>query len=304
MRFQRTIKEKISCSGIGLHTGEKVNLTLQPAPVNSGIVFIRTDVNGGFPIKANIRNVIDTRYASTLGRDGIKVQTVEHLLAAAAGLGIDNLYVELDSSEIPIMDGSASPFIYLMQKAKIEIQKRLQPVIKVIRPVMVRDGSKHALIKPSNTTKISYVINFNHPLLKEQKLSYIYDERSFVGEIAKARTFGFLREVEGLRANGLAKGGSLDNAIVVGDYRVINEGGLRYKDEFVRHKILDSIGDLALLGMPVTGHFVANRSGHSLNIKLVSKLLTSKNSWLIVGDEEKHQSPRLFSPLELVVSDT
>lgn len=299
MRFQRTIKEPISCTGIGLHSGDKVNMTLRPATEDTGVVFVHKDNGYDVAIKSDIKNVVDTRFATTLGRDGVTVQTVEHLLAALSGLCIDNIFIDLDAGEVPVMDGSAAPFIFLLNKAGIVSQRKFQPYLKILKTVSVADGEKSIFLKPSDHPVITYSIDFHHPVLGEQRLSYHVNEENFSREISRARTFGFLKEVELLRESGLAKGGSLDNAIVIADYRILNEGGLRYKDEFVRHKILDSIGDLSLIGMPVIGHLVASKSGHALNTRLVTKVLEDSESWVIVSnpsqEEELSRKPQLVS---------
>jgi UDP-3-O-[3-hydroxymyristoyl] N-acetylglucosamine deacetylase len=282
IRLQRTIKNSISCEGIGLHTGKPVKMTLKPAPAGNGVVFLRTDL-GNSEIIAMAANTAATNYATTLTQDGASVATVEHILAAFSGLNIDNVTVELDAAEVPIMDGSAAAFVRLIAEAGIQTQDALQPVLKIIRPLFVREGNKQLAIWPAETQSVSYFIDFNHPMLKEQSLQYQSSEESFLREVSDARTFGFLSDVQMLRANGLAKGGSLDNAVILGEDSVLNTDGLRYKDEFVRHKILDLIGDLSLVGMPVIGHVVAHKSGHGLNAQVVTKLLNSPQSWILVG---------------------
>jgi UDP-3-O-[3-hydroxymyristoyl] N-acetylglucosamine deacetylase len=286
IRYQRTIKQEINFEGIGLHSGKPVTMKLRPAPADNGIVFVRTDLEGA-EIKAVAANTAATIYATTLRRNGAAVQTVEHLLAALGGLGIGNVYVELDAEEVPILDGSAGPFIRMIAKAGLHTQKKVQPVLKVTRPLFVRDGGKQLAIWPAESTAISFSIEFKHPLVREQSITYRVSEDNFIREIADARTFGFLRDVEALQANGLAKGGSLANAVVLGDEAILNEEGLRYHDEFVRHKVLDIIGDLALVGMPVIGHVVAHKSGHSLNAQMVERLLQSPTNWVLFGDPEK-----------------
>ncbi len=260
-------------------------MTINPAPAGMGIVFVRTD-QGNAEIRAIAANTAATSYATTLGQGGVSIRTVEHLLAAFAGLNIDNAYVEIDSDEIPIMDGSARHFTKIIIEAGIENQDKLQPVIKVIKPVFVRDGSKQITVWPAETASVSCFIDFDHPLLKEQGLSYQPSEEAFLREVSSARTFGFLRDVRILQAKGLARGASLDNAIALDEESVVNEEGLRYSDEFVRHKVLDLIGDLALAGMPIIGHVVAHKSGHGLNAQMVSKLLESTESWVSVGSIE------------------
>ena len=260
-------------------------MTLKPALAGTGIVFVRTDL-GNAEVKAVAANTAATSYSTTLSRNGVCIQTVEHLLATFAGLNIDNAYVEIDSDEVPIMDGSAKPFVKLVVAAGIEIQEVLQPVIKVISPVFVREGSKQIAIWPAASPSVSFFIDFNHPLLKEQSLSYQPSEEAFLREVSSARTFGFLSDVKTLQANGLARGASLDNAVALDHDSVINEEGLRYQDEFVRHKILDLVGDMALVGMPIIGHIVAHKSGHALNAQMVDKLLSSTLNWITIGSVE------------------
>jgi UDP-3-O-[3-hydroxymyristoyl] N-acetylglucosamine deacetylase len=282
IRFQRTLKTEIPCEGIGLHTGKPVRMTLKPASAGTGIVFLRSDL-GGAEVKAVASNTASTGYATSLSQEGVFVKTVEHLLAAFAGLNIDNVVVELDSEEVPIIDGSARPFVRLIAEAGIRTLEALQPVLKIIKPVFVREGNKQLAMWPAEATSISYFIDFNHPMLKEQSLQYQPTEEAFLREVSDARTFGFMSDVKALQANGLAKGASLDNAVALGEDSVLNKDGLRYKDEFVRHKILDLIGDLSLLGMPVIGHIVAHKSGHALNAQMVSKLLNTPQSWILLG---------------------
>ncbi|HEX9021715.1 MAG TPA: UDP-3-O-acyl-N-acetylglucosamine deacetylase [Nitrospirota bacterium] len=285
IRLQRTLKKSVQCEGIGLHSGKAVKMTLKPAPVGSGVVFIRTDL-GNAEISAVAANTAATNYATTLSRGNASVKTVEHLLAAFAGLNIDNVSVELDAEEVPIMDGSARPFVKLIADAGIQTQEAIQPVLKVIKPVFAREGNKQLAIWPSETSGISYFIDFNHPLLKEQSLQYQPSEEAFLREVSGARTFGFLSDVKALQASGLAKGASLDNAVALGEDSVLNKDGLRYQDEFVRHKILDLIGDLSLAGMPIIGHIVAHKSGHGLNAQMVARLLDSPLNWILVGSPD------------------
>jgi UDP-3-O-[3-hydroxymyristoyl] N-acetylglucosamine deacetylase len=291
IRYQRTIKDNITFMGIGLHSGKSATMTLRPAPVDTGIIFVRTDL-GGASIEAASFNTAATTYATTLQRDSASVQTVEHLLGALAGLGITNAFVDLNGAEVPILDGSAGPFIRKIVETGLRTQEKVQPVLKVTRPVSVRDGGRQLAIWPANTTSISYFIDFDHPLVREQSITYDASEESFIREIADARTFGFLRDVETMQAKGLAKGGSLENAVMLGPDRVLNKDGLRYHDEFVRHKVLDIIGDLALVGMPVIGHVVAIKAGHALNAQMVARLLQSPLNWVLVGDPERASSRR------------
>jgi UDP-3-O-[3-hydroxymyristoyl] N-acetylglucosamine deacetylase len=283
---QRTIRNEVSCTGIGLHSGHPVNLTIKPAPPDYGITFTRKDIPSNPVIKAHFDSVVDTNLSTTIGKNGFKVSTVEHLMAAFFGLGIDNARVELDGPEVPIMDGSAGPFVFLLKSAGIKELKRPKRFIVVREPFEIRDGGRSISLCPSKELKISYTIDFNHPLLRDQSYELRFSGKDFVKEISRARTFGFLRDIETLRENGLAMGGSLDNAVVVDDFRILNEDGLRYKDEFVRHKILDFLGDLAMLGCPVIGHFAVHKSGHSLNQRMLKKLVRSSNHWenLVVSD--------------------
>jgi UDP-3-O-[3-hydroxymyristoyl] N-acetylglucosamine deacetylase len=288
IRYQRTLSSSISCEGIGLHSGKPVRMTLRPASIGTGVVFIRTDLeNAG--VRAVAANTATTGYATTLSQNGVTIQTVEHLLAAFAGLNVDNVSVEIDSDEVPIMDGSARPLAKTIIEAGIENQKALQPVIKIIKPVFVREGTKQLAIWPAESASVSYFIDFNHPLLKEQSLSYQPSEEAFLREVSGARTFGFLSDVKTLQANGLAKGASLENAVALDEESVVNEEGLRYKDEFVRHKILDLIGDMFLAGMPIIGHIVAHKSGHALNAQMVDKLLNSTQDWITIGSFEHRE---------------
>jgi UDP-3-O-[3-hydroxymyristoyl] N-acetylglucosamine deacetylase len=286
LKNQRTIQNSVHSAGIGLHSGKRVNMLLRPAPAGTGIIFVRTDL-GGAKISALAANTGATSYATTLRHNGAAVRTVEHLLGALAGLGISNLYVELDGDEVPIMDGSAAPFVRMIADAGIKLQDRVQPVLKITKPLFVREGSKQLAIWPSESPSVSYFIDFDHPLLKEQSLNYRISEENFIRDISAARTFGFLSDVQMLQANGLARGGSLENAVVLGPDRVLNQEGLRYPDEFVRHKILDIIGDLSLIGMPVVGHVVAHKAGHGLNAAMVKKLMESPMNWVVVGGSGK-----------------
>lgn len=297
--MQQTIKKAISFSGVGLHTGRHVNVRVLPADEDTGIVFVRKDIPGSIPIKAEALNVIATSYSTTLGIDkSITVSTVEHLLAAFYGLGVDNAAVELDGPEVPILDGSALNFIEMIEDAGLDELESPGRILVVKRPVKVSDGEKYAILLPSEGTdlRIDYSIDFSHPFLEKQSFAAVFSRDSFKSEVGGARTFGFLKDVEMLKANGLARGGSLDNAIVIGDNEILNEGGLRYPDEFVRHKVLDLLGDVSLVGAPIAGHLIAHRSGHALNFKLVRSLLRSPNSWEI-RPSRKARTHREFHPL-------
>ncbi len=276
-------------------------MQIKPAPAGRGIIFVRKDL-GGVEIEAVASNTWATGFATTLRGNGATVQTVEHLLGAFAGLGISNALIELDGDEVPIMDGSALPFVRLIVDAGLRFQNEVQRALKITAPLLVRDGGKQLAIWPSERPSISYFIDFNHPLLREQSLNYAVSEENFIRDIASARTFGFLSDVEALRANGLARGGSLENAVVLGPDTVLNSEGLRYPDEFVRHKILDIIGDLSLVGMPVIGHIVAHKSGHSLNARMVVKLLQSPAHWELTGDPAGAAPQRASAPLREIAA--
>jgi UDP-3-O-[3-hydroxymyristoyl] N-acetylglucosamine deacetylase len=296
MIHQRTLKNVIRATGVGLHTGEKVFLTLRPAAPNTGIVFRRVDLDDPVEIKAHPENVGDTTLSTTLVRDGVRVSTVEHLLSAMAGLGIDNAYIDLSAAEVPIMDGSAGPFVFLIQSAGIEVQNAPKRFIRIKKPVRIEDGDKWACFEPFNGFKVSFGIEFDHPVFKEcsNLASVDFSTTSFVKEVSRARTFGFTRDLERLRENNLALGGSLDNAVVVDDYRILNEDGLRYEDEFVKHKVLDAIGDLYLLGHSLIGAFSGYKSGHGLNNKLLRALLSDQEAWEMVTYEDEEQVPIIF----------
>jgi len=286
---QRTLKTVINATGVGLHTGKKVFLTLRPAPANSGIIFRRIDLKVPVNIIANAENVGDTRLSTTLVNGDVKVSTVEHLLSAFAGLGIDNAYIDVSAAEIPIMDGSAGPFVLLIQSAGIEEQNVPKQYIRIKRPVEVERGDQWARFEPFDGFKVSFKIDFKHPVFRRSRQAIEIDltESAFVKEVSRARTFGFMQDMEMLREHQLALGGGLDNALVVGDYRILNEDGLRYEDEFVRHKVLDAVGDLYLAGHPLIGAFVGYKSGHGLNNILVRTLLAEKEAWELVSCEDK-----------------
>ena len=290
---QRTLKHIIRATGVGLHTGEKVYMTLRPAAPNTGIVFHRVDLAPPVAIKADPYHVGDTRLASCLEQGGVRVSTVEHLMSALAGLGIDNLYVDLSSGEVPIMDGSAGPFVFLLQSAGIEEQPAAKKFIRILQPVEVSAGDKSARFTPHRGFKIEFSIDFDHPVFENSAKSVCVDfaTTSYVKEVSRARTFGFMHEVEWMRGQGLALGGSLDNAIVLDEYRVLNNDGLRYDDEFVKHKVLDAIGDLYLLGHPVIGMFAAHKSGHALNNALLRRLLEQREAWEYVSFERAEDAP-------------
>ena len=293
---QRTLKNVIRATGVGLHTGEKIYLTLRPAPVDTGIVFCRVDLENVVQIPANPENVGDTRLSTTLVSGDVRISTVEHLLSAMAGLGIDNTYVDLSAAEVPIMDGSAGPFVFLIQSAGIEEQNAPKRFIRIKKPVQVTDGDKVARFVPFDGFKVGFTIEFDHPAFKSDTLHSEIDfsTTSFVKEVSRARTFGFMHEIEQLRERQLALGGSLDNAVVLDDYRVLNEDGLRYRDEFVKHKILDAIGDLYLLGHSLIGAFDGVKSGHALNNELLRALIADESAWEEVTFEDVSEAPISF----------
>ncbi len=290
---QRTLKNVIRATGVGLHTGEKVYMTLRPAAVNTGIVFRRTDLPEPVVIPARCEHVGDTRLSSTLVKDGVRVGTVEHLMSAMAGLGIDNAYVDLSAPEVPIMDGSAGPFVFLLQSAGIEEQSAPKRFIRVKQPIKVEAGDKWARFEPFDGFKVGFSIEFHHPMFSRRasQAEIDFSTTSFVKEVSRARTFGFMRDIEMLRDKNLALGGSMDNAIVLDDYRVLNEDGLRYEDEFVKHKILDAIGDLYLLGHSLIGAFYGHKSGHELNNQLLRTLLANKAAWEEVTFDDPARAP-------------
>ncbi|MGN2247528.1 UDP-3-O-acyl-N-acetylglucosamine deacetylase [Frateuria sp. GZRR35] len=278
---QRTLKNIIRATGVGLHTGDKVYMTLRPAAPNTGIVFRRTDLNPPVDIHARPDCVGDTRLSTTLVKGDVRVSTVEHLLSAMAGLGIDNAIVELSAPEVPIMDGSAGPFVFLLQSAGIEEQNVAKRFIRIKKPIKVQEGDKWASFEPFEGFKVGFSIEFNHPIISKRtsRAEIDFSTTSFVKEVSRARTFGFMRDIEMLREHNLALGGSMDNAVVLDDYRVLNEDGLRYEDEFVKHKILDAIGDLYLLGHSLIGAYHAHKSGHELNNKLLRTLIADPTAW-------------------------
>jgi UDP-3-O-[3-hydroxymyristoyl] N-acetylglucosamine deacetylase len=293
MLRQRTLKTLIRATGVGLHSGVKVTIVLRPAAPDTGIVFRRVDLPVPVDIKADPQSVGDTRLASCLERDGVKIATIEHLMSALAGLGIDNLYVDVDAAELPIMDGSAAPFVFLLQSAGIEEQNAAKRFLRVRKTVEVKEGDKWARFEPYDGFRLKFSIVFNHPAVDHSGTTATFDfaDQSYVREVARARTFGFMQDIEALRANGLALGGSLDNAIVMDEYRVLNADGLRYADEFVKHKLLDAIGDLYLAGHPLLATFTAHKSGHALNNRLLRELLADQTAWELVSFEQAEKTP-------------
>ena len=300
---QRTLKNVIRAMGVGLHTGKKVYLTLRPAPIDSGIRFRRIDLEKPVEILARPEKVGDTNLSTTLVEDGVRISTVEHLLSAIAGLGIDNAFIDVSAEEVPIMDGSAGPFVFLIQSAGIVEQNAAKKFIRIKKNVRVEDGDKWVEFKPFNGFKVSFQIDFDHPLFtaKTQTCDINFSTTSFVKEVSRARTFGFQKDIENLRANNLALGGSQDNAIVLDDYRVLNEDGLRYENEFVKHKILDAVGDLYLLGHSLIGAFSGYKSGHALNNRLLRTLLADSEAWEEVIFEDATKAPISYAqPVEAV----
>jgi len=290
---QRTLKNVIRATGVGIHTGEKVFMTLRPAAVNTGIIFRRTDLDPVVEVPAFATHVGDTSMNTTLEHDGVRVSTVEHLMSAFAGLGIDNAYVDLSNAEVPIMDGSAGPFVFLIQSAGIEQQSAAKRFIRILEPLEVRLDDKWARFDPYDGFRVSFKIDFNHPVFKSHQsfASVDFSTTSFLKEIARARTFGFMRDIEMLRERNLVLGGSMDNAVVLDDYRVLNEDGLRYEDEFVKHKVLDAIGDLYLLGHGLIGAFSGYKSGHELNNLLLRELLERHSAWEEVTFDDSETVP-------------
>jgi UDP-3-O-[3-hydroxymyristoyl] N-acetylglucosamine deacetylase len=296
MTLQRTLRRQVACAGIGLHSGHKVTLTLKPAPADTGIRFRRTDL--GVEIPASVAHVSGTNHATVLSSNGATVETVEHLLAAISSMGLDNAVVELDHREVPVMDGSSAPFVYLIQEAGLKTLSTPRRYLKVLRPITVSRGEKLISLYPSDYFKVTYSISFDHPLLRHQSHTLQVNADSFVEDIAPARTFGFLHEVEMLRQQGLAQGGSLENAIVLSETGVLNNQ-LRYEDEFVRHKILDAIGDLSLVGYPIIGHLVAHRAGHALHTAFAKRVLEDADAWKLV--ELAPEPATVLSPAAVTV---
>lgn len=311
MRLQQTLANPVSCIGVGLHSGEPVTMTLRPAPPDTGVVFVNRNGHAGASLAASVDHLVPTELCTAISGNGFQVKTIEHVLAALAGLNVDNVYVDVDAGEAPVMDGSAGPFVRLIQSAGIISQKKLQPYLKMTRPLEVVDGSRRIRIEPSATPQITYSIQYDHPLIHMQTYSYEHSARTFESEIAGARTFGFLQEVEALWARGLGRGGNLDNTVVLSKDGVLNESGLRFTNEFVRHKVLDLIGDFALLGLPFIGHLIADRSGHALHTRLVKQILEHPECWVLLNADHStaqsqslssHAAPRSSSAVALQAS--
>ncbi len=291
--FQRTLSRPVNCTGIGLHSGRRVNLCLRPVEPDTGVVFKRTDRPGSPLIPGDVNHVVDTRFSTTLGSDGLTVSTVEHLLSALAGMGVDNVLIEVDAPEVPIMDGSAAPFVFLIKSAGLTSQAKARQFYKVRREMSMSEGDKTVSVAPSDALKVDFTIEFDHPAIRRQQMDFSLSERGYEKNISRARTFGFLSDIRALHEKNLGLGGSLDNAVIVDNYRVLNDDGLRFPDEFVRHKVLDFLGDLALLGRPVLGGFTAFKSGHQLNNQLFRELLADRDALqLVVPGLEQQQKPR------------
>lgn len=299
MFLQRTLKKPIQATGVGLHSGVKVTLSLSPAPENTGIVFRRVDLPESPAFRVDPSLVNDTRLSSTLVKDGVRVGTIEHLMSAFAGLGLDNVQVDIDAPEMPIMDGSAAPFVYLLQTAGIVEQAAPKRFVRILKTIQAEEGDKWVKLSPHDGYKVALTIDFQHPAFRKSSrlIEIDFSRQNYIEEIARARTFGFIQEVEYLRANGLARGGTMDNAVVIDEYRVLNPGGLRFEDEFVRHKVLDAIGDLYILGYPLIAAFSGFKSGHAMNNKLLRLLLADETAWEYVSFTQRDQVPASFHDL-------
>jgi UDP-3-O-[3-hydroxymyristoyl] N-acetylglucosamine deacetylase len=298
MLLQRTLTNPIRASGVGLHSGKKVLMVLRPAPADTGVVFRRTDLDDAADVPADAENVGETTLGTTLIKGNVRVSTIEHLLSAFAGLGLDNAYVELSAEEVPIMDGSAGPFVFLLQSAGITEQPAPKRFVRVLKEIQVEDGDKWARFTPYNGYKLNFEIEFNHPSFRKRDntASMEFSTTTFLKEISRARTFGFMRDLEYLRSRNLALGGTMDNAIVLDDHRILNEDGLRYEDEFVKHKILDAIGDLYLLGRSLITEFSGHKSGHALNNRLLRKLIATPDAWEEVTFDNPSDAPIAYVP--------
>lgn len=295
MRQQQTLLHPISCTGVGLHTGKPVTLTLRPAPADTGVVFVNRNGHAGATLAASVDHLVATELCTAISGNGFQVKTIEHVLAALAGLNVDNAYVDIDAAEAPVMDGSSAPFVRLIQSAGVAPQNRRRSFLKITRPLEIVDGSRRIRIEPSSTPRITYTIQYDHPLIRTQTYAYEHSAHAFATEIAEARTFGFLQEVEALWARGLGRGGNLENTVVLSQDGILNESGLRFSDEFVRHKVLDLIGDFSLLGLPFIGHLIADRSGHALHTRLVKQILDHPECWVLLNADQT-MSPSEVSP--------
>jgi UDP-3-O-[3-hydroxymyristoyl] N-acetylglucosamine deacetylase len=283
VRLQQTVANSASCKGVGLHTGKPVMLTIRPAPADTGVVFVNRNGHAGASLAASVDHLVATELCTAISGNGFQVKTIEHVLAALAGLNVDNAYVDIDASEAPVMDGSSAPFVRLIESAGVVSQNRLRSFLKITRPLEIIDGSRRIRIEPASTPRITYTIHYDHPLIQTQTYAYEHSSRAFASDIAGARTFGFLQEVEALWARGLGRGGNLENTVVLSQDGILNESGLRFTDEFVRHKVLDLIGDFSLLGLPFIGHLIAVRSGHALHTRLVKQILDHPECWVLLN---------------------
>jgi UDP-3-O-[3-hydroxymyristoyl] N-acetylglucosamine deacetylase len=297
VRQQQTLSNPISCTGVGLHTGKPVTLTLRPAPADTGIVFVNRNGHAGATLSASVEHLVATELCTAISGNGFQVKTIEHVLAALAGLNVDNAFVDIDAAEAPVMDGSSAPFVQLIQSAGVVSQHRRRSFLKITRPLEIVDGSRRIRIEPSSTPRITYTIQYDHPLIRTQTYAYEHSTYAFETEIAGARTFGFLQEVEALWARGLGRGGNLENTVVLSQDGILNESGLRFSDEFVRHKVLDLIGDFSLLGLPFIGHLIADRSGHALHTRLVKQILDHPECWVLLNADHATSAVEVSSPL-------
>jgi UDP-3-O-[3-hydroxymyristoyl] N-acetylglucosamine deacetylase len=295
VRQQQTLSNPISCTGVGLHTGKPVTLTLRPAPTDTGVVFVNRNGHAGATLAASVDHLVATELCTAISGNGFQVKTIEHVLAALAGLSVDNVFVDIDAAEAPVMDGSSAPFVRLIQSAGVKAQNRRRAFLKITRPLEIVDGSRRIRIEPSSTPRITYTIQYDHPLIRTQTYTYEHSTHAFATEIAEARTFGFLQEVEALWSRGLGRGGNLENTVVLSQDGILNESGLRFADEFVRHKVLDLIGDFSLLGLPFIGHLIADRSGHALHTRLVKQILDHPECWVLLNADQA-VSQAEFSP--------
>jgi len=292
VRNQQTLANSATCSGVGLHSGHPVTMTLRPAPPDTGVVFVNRNGKAGASLTASIEHLVPTELCTAISGNGFQVKTIEHVLAALAGLEVDNVYVDVTAGEVPVMDGSAGPFVRLIQAAGVAPQNRRQQYLKIMAPIEVSEGSKRVRIEPSSAPRITYSIHYDHPLIKTQTYQYDCSANAFERHVADARTFGFLHEVQALWARGLGQGGTLENTVVLSEDGIVNGTGLRFSNEFVRHKVLDLIGDIALLGVPFIGHLVAERSGHALHTRLVTQILEQPEKWVLLNAEPASSEAR------------
>jgi UDP-3-O-[3-hydroxymyristoyl] N-acetylglucosamine deacetylase len=297
VRQQQTLLNPISCTGVGLHTGKPVTLTLRPAPADTGVVFVNRNGHAGATLPASVDHLVATELCTAISGNGFQVKTIEHVLAALAGLNVDNVFVDIDAAEAPVMDGSSAPFVRLIQSAGLTSQSRRRSFLKITRPLEIVEDSRRIRIEPSATPRITYSIHYDHPLIQTQTYAYEHSTHAFATEIAEARTFGFLQEVEALWARGLGRGGNLENTVVLSQDGILNESGLRFSDEFVRHKVLDLIGDFSLLGLPFIGHLIADRSGHALHTRLVKMILDHPECWVLLNADHAVSTNEITSAL-------